>query len=241
MACSKCGGLGFLLSEREAEGVKGRKSLYTFADPCPSCRGDQRRSVSGVPPEFAEVSYPSFDWGAYSDQGQAQKLKRIVDGFYRQRLTTGRGLYLYSRTSGTGKTRLACSLLNSLMLRDHVDGRFLSMPSYKQELKKTIDRPETAERLQMFSDADVLVLDELGFGRSSEWFEENLFGLIEHRMQRGLLTMATSNLGMNELPYSDRLVSRLHKLMATLPMPEESIRDAQDRKADSEFFRQLMK
>lgn len=112
----------------------------------------------------------------------------------------GQGLFIYG-PQGTGKTMLAAIIANTLV----ANGKsvlFASVPDLLNDIRATLfnsDGPETSDIFQAIKDVDLLVLDDLGAEKISEWTLEQLFVIINHRYNRWLTTVITSNHRMKEL------------------------------------------
>ena len=94
-------------------------------------QADGRRSRSGMPKEYVYKTAKNFDWMQYGEDVAVQKkianafVKRF-DMFRKQ----GRGLYIYSDTKGSGKTMLACCIVNEVLKEFDIPVKFISMPEY---------------------------------------------------------------------------------------------------------------
>ena len=92
---------------------------------------------------------------------------------------------------GTGKTYLATIIARLALLKEkrvYVTG--------VTELLEDL-RPDSENRtaiLKKCKDVDLLVLDDIGHEKSSQWVRERLYLIINHRWQSGLSTIFTSNL-----------------------------------------------
>ena len=122
-----------------------------------------------------------------------------------------RDLYLVGPV-GTGKTRLACSLLNEWFQR-HRTGLFLRVPYLLLKLQPSQGNHE-ADLFQAAERAPVLVLDDLGAERekASDYTRRTLLTLYEARHDAGYRTVWTSNrtpADVGDAMGDDRLMSRL--------------------------------
>ena len=119
------------------------------------------------------------------------------------------GWIVLTGNHGVGKTHLACAIANVRIDQgDRV--AFATVPdlldhlraSYKQDQSESYD--QTFKRLL---EVKLLVLDDLGAHRSSDWAEEKIYQLINHRYTTRAWTIIT----MNGKPSSleDRIASRL--------------------------------
>lgn len=133
----------------------------------------------------------------------------------------GFNLYLHSSTCGNGKTSWAVRLVQvyfnqnwaKLDLSCHV--LFISTPSYLNALKRNMNtRDEYAIFVnQNVFEADLVVWDDIASKSGSEYDLDQLFNVLNRRMQSGKANIFTSNLNDTEL-YSalgPRLASRISR------------------------------
>ncbi len=161
----------------------------------------------GVPRRFlfAKISDFPQSWG---------KLKDSREGVF---LTGSRGV---------GKTHLAVALMREAMLAvkpvKHFDSfridlqrlpLFVSVPELLLEIRDTYNGNEISEKevIDKYSWVDVLVLDDLGVEKPSEWVLQTLYIIIDRRYREDLRTIITSNLGIEEKEgkLDDRIASRI--------------------------------
>jgi DNA replication protein DnaC len=76
--------------------------------------------------------------------------------------------------------------------------------------------------------ADLLVLDDLGASKSTEWTEEINYRLVNHRYENELPTLFTSNVPPKELigVLGMRVASRLVEMTTRVPLDGEDRRRA---------------
>lgn len=112
-----------------------------------------------------------------------------------------RSVLLYG-SFGTGKTWLAIQLLRAVVERFTWDALFITTPTLLDRIRETYSgRPgdSEAEVLQLVKDVRLLVLDDLGAERVTDWVSEKLFTIINHRHDHRLATIFTSNLSPEQL------------------------------------------
>lgn len=210
--------------------------MLEYASPCPYCNGgeayveDMQRRAD-IPESYYDVDMDTFDWNVYGTDISIQKQlaeKWILN--HKQFQEEGFGLYIWSRTRGSGKTYLASAICNSLMRTHRRKTRFVNMA-------KLIDISKEPEGMQQLIKAEVLVLDDLGQpGTGTDWISDILYNLFEERGNRKRLTIVTSNFSPAEIRIDDRIADRMNRQMIELKLPEVRVRA---RKA-SETKRNLM-
>lgn len=109
-------------------------------------------------------------------------------------------LFLYG-SYGVGKTGLAVGILRS-KIADEGGGLFFTVPTLLDHIRRTYAPNPVADEheiIQTVKNAPLLVLDDLGAERVTEWVREKLFTIINHRHDENLPTIFTSNLDIAEL------------------------------------------
>lgn len=129
--------------------------------------------------------------------------------------------------TGIGKTYLAAMLaLEYLFQRVKVtrepEIQWWSVPDVLQRLRDTFETPDGDFRRRWRRSATVplLILDDIGAEKPSEWVQEQLTWLINERVTRDATTILTSNYSLVELEQrlGSRLVSRLHERLVDVPL-----------------------
>lgn len=231
--CPVCGGSGWEMFSAPAEIYNGK--MAQFAKKCSRCRGKQGEDVSGIP--FQECDIHRFNFEVYSVN--LDNIKKIaaslVDNFEKWQ-NSGKGLYLWSKTPGSGKTFLASCIARSLILKYGLQVKFTTVPDYISAIGDSYKR-ERGERdkSEIFRSCQLLILDDLGTQISRDWQGQELFRLINKRMSEGLVTFYTSNMAPENLNLDDRIVNRIIKSCVVIQLPEESIR-LQKAKSEQEAF-----
>ena len=95
---------------------------------------------------------------------------------------------------GTGKTHLAVAIFRELTLRKGVSCRFVDYGNLLQDIKRSFSKKEGDAALMLpLVEVELLVIDELGKGRGTEWEESVLDDLISRRYNAGKITLCTTN------------------------------------------------
>lgn len=145
---------------------------------------------------------------ATTEQGRAKKImERYAETFSVQE---EKSIYM-SGSYGIGKTHLAYATAEAVKDKGFTVV-FISVPKLWRKVKSTYNDESNVTEDQLFSlleDVDLLVLDDLGAERNTDWNGERLFDLIDSRV--GKNNIITSNLSANELMarYGEREGSRI--------------------------------
>lgn len=201
---------------------------------------DARRDRSLIPVEYVYKTAKDFDWYKYGEDVSLQK--KIVNAFivefdsYRRE---GRGLYIFSRTRGSGKTMLACVIANEILKKRDITVKFISMPDYIELIKEKDDY--SREKRESLMDAGLLILDDIGAQvENKDWISTALFRLVDRRYTSHLPTIFTSNVSMEDLKTDDRISDRIYAVSTPVIMPEVSIRKQIADKHTKEFLDRIM-
>ena len=111
----------------------------------------------------------------------------------------GRGLLLVGPV-GVGKTHLAVAVLRELMDRYQIGGLFYQFGALLRRIQDSYNPiSQTSEMtvLQPVFEAEVLVLDELGASKPTDWVRDTMMQIINTRYNDKRMTLFTTN-------YSDK-------------------------------------
>lgn len=125
-------------------------------------------------------------------------------------LTTGPSLLILGPT-GTGKTFQAYGAVRALSLSGLMCSWQFSTAADIYARLRPRPRVDSEEEFRSIANARLLVIDDLGAAKATEWTEEVDYRLINHRYERELPTLITSNVKPADLKpiLGDRVTSRL--------------------------------
>lgn len=136
-----------------------------------------------------------------------------------QKVEAGEGLYIWGKSTGTGKTSWACKIMSHYFRKIAFstglenEGLYIFLPSFLEDLRADYGNkdPEFDTVLSMVKGCKFLIVDDTGAERVTEWVGERLVSLINTRSSNGLCTVYTSNLSPEELrgKLGDRIGSRV--------------------------------
>lgn len=145
--------------------------------------------LANIPPRWREVRFDTLDPNI---QPVAQRLAReYAAGFSKE----SPSLVFYSPGNGTGKTILAACIINYVLHELRLPVMFAKARDIMLEIRKTFsDHYETeAEILDKISYVDLLVLDDVGVDRPSEWIKSTYWTLMDRRFDWMLPVVVTTN------------------------------------------------
>lgn len=239
--CPVCGGTGY---ELYMQRVDGYDTPLEFAKPCTRCRTQRRlQDMTGVPPQFRDADLGKFGFDSYSrDMGNLRKIAADFLKNYRERWEKARkGLYLWSKTPGSGKTFLSCCIGKSVMIKYDLRMRFITVPDYLAKVGESYKRqPGECDESAIYRECDLLIFDDIGAQKSGEWQQQEVFRIINERLNAGKVIMFTSNMCPEDLNLDDRTIDRIMKKSVILQMPEESIRRREAKEEQDDFLKGIL-
>lgn len=208
--CAECGDTGF---PPETPGT----ACY-----CKVGREEQERIErqtkwqSIVPRRFADYTL---------DTHPNQKAAYAVRQWVAVDAPAGRNLVLLGFTA-RGKTGLAIGALREMFANGYAV-RFATVPDILAQLRPRDDKDQgPAATLYDLQSVPVLLMDDLGAEKMSEWASEQLYVIVNGRYERNLPTIVTSNLSMAEIEKAGgpRIVSRLQEDASILEIAGPDLR-----------------
>ncbi len=135
--------------------------------------------------------------------------------------------FLLTGPAGSGKSHLAFCLLNRVLSKklnptitlENVDFfQRANFPAYysASELLAKIKKSDFDFPFDLLNN-DLVILDDIGAENITEWSREIFFRFFEHRLNKRLPTIVTTNLSLNEL--KDRLHERVLSRILALCIP----------------------
>ncbi|MGH9867627.1 MAG: ATP-binding protein [Candidatus Polarisedimenticolia bacterium] len=186
-ACASCGGTGF-------ESVQSPDSL-TRVRRC-GCQAeglaDRLLRQARIPRRYAGCSFDSYD-----DLNPSLSLaKRQVRKFVEEYPIHDQGLLLLG-PCGLGKTHLATAALQTLIREKGVRGLFCDFRDLLKEIQASYNSESGSTEMDILMpvfSAEVLVLDDLGATKMTDWVRDTLAHIINNRYNDRRVSVFTSNL-----------------------------------------------
>lgn len=244
--CPICNGMEFIL-KRNANGIE-------YATPC-KCREEaimkRKRNFADIPETFKNHTLENFDTQIYTLEdskiqmaGILKVIKYYLEDFKKQQ-ENGMGLYFFSGTKGSGKTRMAASIANELLKEYQV--KFSTSPAILAEIKKTYDRESgnnfqtEYQLLDYLITSEILIIDDFGTEKITGWVNEKFYQIINERYIAKKVTIFTSNEEPGKTGYDTRITNRIIERTYPVKFPEESVRISLAYKQQNEFMDKAFK
>lgn len=163
------------------------------------------RKQSNLGKRFMTRTFDNFDT---SVNGKAYEVcKRYVD---QKVYDTEKCGLIICGGYGTGKTHLAASIANS-MIDKGVPVLFDTYGGHLEKLKAEFNSNSTPKYLNLMRSVDMLILDDVGKEKQTEWSQSMMFDILNHRYENMKPTIITSNFNSHELEryFGEACYSRL--------------------------------
>jgi DNA replication protein DnaC len=184
--------------------------------------GQKRLGTANIPRRYQHCTLANFE--AYNDSLKRAVVlaQRVIDSFPGAE-GGDRGLLLIGMP-GVGKTHLAVAILKKCISDRAAYGLFYTTSDLMALLRSTYTSEEKATEskvLRTMTTADVLVLDDLGRERATEWRDEMLHLIVNTRYSERRLTIFTTNFDIGsdtadpdtlQCRVGFRVYSRLHEM-----------------------------
>lgn len=155
-------------------------------------RQRQMRKNSGLDGAARELTFANFKPRPGADEA-LQMAREFVDK-WNQRLQAGEGFTL-AGTYGSGKSHLAAAVIHELIKRG-VSAAYQPVAELLKRVRATYDgsaRESEAQVLEWLQSVQCLALDDIGAQKQTQWAEEFIFTVLDHRYRRRLPTIITTN------------------------------------------------
>ena len=192
MDCEKCGGTGFVIQVKDGNEYAQRCLCRASAS---GEGGDDFLATSRIPPRYEHCSLATFEAGNTSLRTALMRALTFCSGYPHLGPDEGLGLLL-TGDNGVGKTHLAVSVLRELMTSKGARGQFWDFHELIREIKNSYDPETRTTELQVLEPvvaADVLVLDDLGAWKMTDWMNDTLFYILNSRYTAKRATIITTN------------------------------------------------
>jgi DNA replication protein DnaC len=194
--------------------------------------GQHRLADANIPKRYQHCTLANF--AAYNEslEQAVARARRVAESFP----VSAKGLLLEGQP-GVGKTHLAVAVLKQVIQTSGARGLFYDTRDLLRVIRSTYDpsiRTTELDILRPVMTAELLVLDDLGAEKTSEWVEETMNLIVNTRYNERRLTIFTSN--YQDIPddtepnsllfrIGHRMRSRLHEMCEFVQMDGADYRE----------------
>lgn len=213
-----------------------------FAEDC-VCRVERRvkrlLERAQIPRRYEHCTLDSYEsgfGGAHRTLSAAHVRARGFVSNYS--LNTGGTGLLLTGSIGVGKTHLAVGILQELVREKHVTGLFYDYRELLKQVQNSYNRQVNETEMEVLKpvfEAEVLVLDELGASKPTDWVWDTVAHILNTRYNDRRTTIITTNYA-NQPPLTpgspeslgdrigERMRSRLQEMCVLIEMQGEDFR-----------------
>jgi len=208
--CPHCGGLGYVrLDHPVGHPDFGKVEICVCRQNEVAEHARRRLYALSQLSELAHLTFEAFEPRGRIGLGpaQADSLERAFSEA-KQFAENLSGWVLIQGGYGSGKTHLAAAIANKAV-EEGTPTIFLTVPDLLDSLRYSFQLSDEPfqERFEQIRSAPLLILDDFGTQNATNWAQEKLFQIINHRYVNHLPTVVTTNLLLAEI--EGRIRSRL--------------------------------
>ena len=176
--------------------IQARNERFEYEDRMNRLRKIQDACIMDT--DFRQSTFENFEFNA-DNKGHYNIARKYVDKWEDVK-ANNYGLLFYG-IPGNGKTYLSCCIANALqekMVSAVIVGAGALLDRFKDNYGRFGDNSDI-QIIQSLTNADLLIIDDLGAERKTEWSVDKLYSIIDKRYRDKKPTVISTNLSLDEL------------------------------------------
>jgi DNA replication protein DnaC len=188
--CPICGGTGWqtITRDRQREVVRCECRVQS--------RGERLLAAAHIPARYEHCELSDFQYDADAANQKSIRDARFLAGRFVEEYPTDKTGLLFVGTVGVGKTHLSVGIIKDLIREKGIHCLFCDYRELLKSIQNSYNPSVQATEMEILRpifEAEVLVLDELGAVRSTEWVFDTVNYVLNSRYNDNKTTIITTN------------------------------------------------
>ena len=183
----------------------GRTSILIQGETVTADNVQYRSERCGLPSQLSSVKWSDFRWSYYGSNMEKSREFAVVRKFvydYKFFMESQKGIYIYGRLPGCGKSLLLAVLANETIARHSFSVKYCTLEKLLNLVKN--DEQASKEELKAIRNCILLFMDDFGSVHSnSRWMKDQVCNLIETRQRDGHVTCYASSEPIERIKIDD--------------------------------------
>jgi len=188
--CPICGGTGWqtITRDKQREAVRCECRVQS--------RGERLLAAAHIPARYEHCELSNFQYDADAANQKSIRDARFLGGRFVEEYPTDKTGLLFVGTVGVGKTHLSVGIIKDLIREKGIHCLFCDYRELLKSIQNSYNPSVQATEMEILRpifEAEVLVLDELGAVRSTEWVFDTVNYVLNSRYNANKTTIITTN------------------------------------------------
>ncbi len=188
--CPICGGTGWRTVVRGKEREAARCECRVKG------RAQRLLEAAHIPPRYEHCDFSTFQFDPGDKVRRASSRRRTFAGRFVEDYPVEKNGILFVGTVGVGKTHLAVGILKALIFEKGIHCLFCDYRELLKSIQNSYNSSVQATEMEILRpvfEAEVVLLDELGAVRSTEWVFDTVNYILNSRYNNNKTTIITTN------------------------------------------------